>query len=361
MTLAAMWNDYRNVYCIADTAISRPAEGHSGPTSLGQYGDFGTEIVEEAVLKVFHGPKRTLLSGAGNGHAINNFYRYFRENVLRGQEPSVAAGTAGDLLLRASDELPRCRILVGYWSEHGHPVRFVWEPENPNVLRGTGAANILGKGPSWLHSALYNALKQRQHRPMPGIAQVEALAYLVKSAMAEPGLLESGVGGPMVGCSVNQEGVSWQPDTMYVMVTDEFFDSLGDSESVRAPDWMVDIVCVGVRDDVLVSFSTIVSRHQGRPCFRFFQNASTPSIDNWLDYWQASLLDIVTKPRQMVFLHKLRNRIVIFRGTDSVRSPIRVAFPEVGLFFNRQVAQYLRERLCEQTPDGVEIELKDIR
>lgn len=353
------WTDKMNAYMLADTAVTRDGARPSGPTSLGQCEPEpqGGRFVHEAVLKVGRIGKSALLTGNGSSQAITLAAEALLRFAHAGADPADSLAKAGKEAARAVPGESFELLLVGHSTRDGSPLpphHKLWESSNPNLVNGLSFGHVRGSAPGWLKAAVFRSLAVERGRRPPIDSLTEAQAFLFKSALQEPELLQRGVGGPFCGAYVGAEGVRWQEDTLFMVVTDEFLEVLRKSGVPAEKSGLCDYIATGIRDDVLVVHSSFVQREdKTEPGFRLFQGFGSPQQAVWLQRWgNAEILEIMLHPEKVVFLHRVRQTIAILTRTKTQRSPLRIVGPDLAFAFSRGLIEWLTKVLVRDTVSG---------
>jgi len=314
MTLAAMWVHDGAVCAIADSAVTLYEPGRSGPTSVGQKREESSFRVDEAVLKLMPIGKVAVVAGAGRGSSVEAFAHHLR-SFLQDRMPFHRAIHSAHR--RALDtDLPGAEwdALVGTFNGDSPQILHCGTDDRGRVFEVRPQFGFIGSARDLLGPGLLDGLQKSNGSPSSITTSAQAFVY--RELAQDAGLFDNGIGGPVFAGALHQDGFHWQPDTMIAFCTDELFENLRGPRS-PAPDWMLDLVFVGVRDDVGFCFSTYLSRGKGHAVVRAFHNRLTESPFSWYQKWEPMLGRATRNPDRVIFLHRTRPGICILRDLHS--------------------------------------------
>lgn len=242
MTYCVGWKSDSAVYLVADSAVESDEPPRLSHSSFGEkhaslQGRQAGRHVQEEALKLYDlGPCGVTFSGSVD--AGRRMIDFMRNEIAEGRDSksAFASATRNDGLKR------KVKALMAYSVGNTPRLAAFNENEDGKVRWNADSAHIGSISDAYvdLTEKCISGIRSTPAIPERQLAQTLAL---VQSYGIHRYLLEEGVGGCFCGLYVDQSGVHWQPDTLYV-VTHSDFNSIG-------------MVGVFARRNVLCLFSSL--------------------------------------------------------------------------------------------------------
>ena len=249
MTYVVAWKNETTAFVVADAAMTSPYSPKRAFSTFGEKhkafpfpfraSPDEERFVEESALKIF-AFDHCIFSFSGNVDVGVEAANVFRASLADGRDPFTCLTLAGNGRTSVS-------IIVVYCDDTGpHLIHYAGKHycENNSPCQ-------IGSAPQHVQDATREFITGRLRHTVKGLSKVlihpDALPMVelvsvmgrLQSFGIHEDLIHYGIGGTFTGAFVNQDGVSWQPDILYLR-------HRHDSEKLQP-------VVAGVRSDSLIT------------------------------------------------------------------------------------------------------------
>ena len=214
MTLCIGWVQGEAVYLIADSALT----GSAAPTNLqSSFGETHRRIrgdfVEEGLFKLAPIGSEAAAAFAGNWECAEQIRDFLMQNwcVLDGDIDALQVALS-KAFYPSIEEFEVSFLLA--WRTKDGPKLAHWVPSSG--FRYCDQCSI-GSASDSLLQLLERSVLEMRRSGIPEQHVLPAMSAFAQSLGVHDDLLEQNIGGAMFGVQVDQNGVSWQPDTAYVL------------------------------------------------------------------------------------------------------------------------------------------------
>ncbi|WP_404307990.1 hypothetical protein [Neorhodopirellula lusitana] len=225
MTYCLGWKSDSAVYLIADSVVESDETPRLSKSSFGEKhasleGRLSGRHVQEATLKLFDlGPCAVTFSGSVT--AGRRMIKQMESEIAKGRDSQTAFANA-----TRDDNLMRHVKAMMVHAVKNAPQLAVYNENEDGTIRWDADLGQIGSIKDAFQELTTKCLEGIRFTPeIPQRHLVQALA-LVQSYGIHTYLLEDGVGGSYCGLYLDQSGIHWQPDTLYV-VADPCFEAIG--------------------------------------------------------------------------------------------------------------------------------------
>lgn len=362
MTFVIAWKHEDRIYCVTDSAVTKPGPPSRPLSSFGEahLADEKGTVVEEALPKIIPVSSTQAIAYAGSVHGAEEYIAVFRKlnnpdvpvaTILKetGKEVSLPHGTGLNILL----------LEVA----NGEPQLHTWSAAKPEQVLSEISLVHFGSldqhhrtlAARFVKLLIENGIAGRDI--MPGL-----LAYLQSMGVYDA-LMKVKVGGAFFGASLSADGgFVWQDDISYVFYpADPLAGAIRVAPDSKKPDEMpsptegYDIVTCLVRDNVWVVSSSITHH----PVFLAHTESLMMTLEQWRAKWEEDLREYFNslRSRHYAFIHKLRNNVVVVTSPTGRPSTPHFEMQHVGnQCFSIKLAEMFvqQELLPKSIPEEVQ-------
>ena len=337
---------------IVDSARTMPGPPRRSHSTLGQlqWLDHRQISVEEGAQKLIRlGPDAALLCGAEAD--ILEF--------LRLSLPLLEGKGLGAFLEWAKRDHSCSEMMVTVTGNNADwPFATLCLPSKKFIHRSRGSVNVIGSLPEPINEVISTeiatVMSDSQISENPCIRLIVGLAYAVRLAV-QNNLTEHCVGGALFGAWIDKDGFHWNPDLVFFLYSpnsiERFTFNPGDQsrQSIsNLPDQrgLLDVIQCWVRDDVLVSSSSITNEG-----VVIKSEATRTEISDWTSKWLHTLRSCgIEDTEYYVFIPKAKGPIVIAPNTGR-----HVVVKPDYIWFSDATIRALRHPALNELPLFIEL------
>ncbi|MFH1465051.1 MAG: hypothetical protein ABIO70_11760 [Pseudomonadota bacterium] len=236
MTFNLLWRDEQRAFIVADTAESGRSDGRFPLSSFNEVSSAGDGHPQEAAMKMVQVGTHGLAAASGDGTGA----RAMMDALYRLPPAALARGVAFALeeaarQVRTSSgaHVDAVTWVCAEWRD-GALHTFAWQGA---VRQDTiGCVTVIAGSPDeeiadgfayiTNRTCVELAEQRRGAAIVPADADLSIAVALVQAIVSAEGLMAyRGMGGAIVGGSVSAQGVRWQNDTVYLVVTEDFVEA----------------------------------------------------------------------------------------------------------------------------------------
>lgn len=216
MTYVVGWKDEKNVYVVADSALS--SELKSDEISISSFGEiekvYGNYQVSEQALKIAVLQNKYIISFAGLTTKIYSVLEFIRDNL----EMDL---NIYEVLEYAKNSMPsdEYELIIAFYDNR------------PILLHFNGKETIerefvqIGSGVPVFRNTIEVYTKKKIQYEDPSFKLVY-IVTLIQCTSIKEGLIKHGVGGAFSGIRAGENGISWCSDSTYCIYEDNQLSSL---------------------------------------------------------------------------------------------------------------------------------------
>ncbi len=221
MTYCVAMKGQFGVVMAADSAITSNDSPILEHSSFGEkhgrlYGKDTGPFVQESAIKV-EVIGECAFTGAGDAIEIYDFLKRLRQSLESGASPFEAF----ELAARTAPILSRAQVILGYRTVAGPRLATFNANHDCEVVDDVEIASLGSINDAYkeLTAACFDTLRERRPSSIQMLVQIIAL---LQSYGIHDYLIKDGVGGGICGVALDDDGIHWQPDILFVVAHPRF-------------------------------------------------------------------------------------------------------------------------------------------